>query len=100
MANGGLNITHLINPRDGIPRTGDRSNYNTSESAIVQLVFVVISPTTTDLGTTMWVFHGVPPAMSKTYQTFNRQRTEMAANGLGAQIVLLTVWVILIGRVS
>ena len=83
MANGGLNITHLINPRDGIPRTGDRSNYNTSESSIVQLGLrgdftYNDRPWTYDVGLS-WS----SSSNEQTYQTFNRQRTEMAANGLG-----------------
>ncbi|MCH8176373.1 MAG: Plug domain-containing protein, partial [Proteobacteria bacterium] len=36
LANGGLNVAHLVNPRDGIPRDGIRSNSNKSNATIVQ----------------------------------------------------------------
>ena len=83
LANGGMNITHLINPRDGIPRTGERSNFNTSESSIVQAGlrgdFTYIDrPWSYDVSLA-WS----QSSNEQTYQTFNRSRTELAANGLG-----------------
>lgn len=83
LANGGPNVTTVINPRDGIPRTGDRSNYNTSESSIVQAGLrgdftYNDRPWNYDVGLS-WS----QSSNEQTYQTFNRERTELAALGLG-----------------
>ena len=83
LANGGPNITTIINPRDGIPRDGVRSNYNTSESSIVQAGLrgdfdYQDRPWSYDVGIS-WS----QSANEQTYQTFNRERTELAAVGLG-----------------
>ncbi|MDP6413554.1 MAG: TonB-dependent receptor [Gammaproteobacteria bacterium] len=83
IANGGMNITHLINPRDGIPRTGQRSNQNESESSLVQAGlrgdFTYLDrPWNYDVGIS-WS----QSSNEQTYQTFHRTRTELAANGLG-----------------
>ena len=85
LANGGPNITTIINPRDGIPRDGVRSNYNTSESSIVQTGL----RGDFDYGDRLWSYDvGVSWTQSsneQTYQTFNRERTELAAMGLGGE---------------
>jgi len=85
LANGGPNITTIINPRDGIPRDGVRSNYNTSESSIVQTGL----RGDFDYGDRLWSYDvGVSWSQSsneQTYQTFNRERTELAAMGLGGE---------------
>ena len=83
LANGGPNITTIINPRDGIPRTGDRSNYTNSESSIVQLGLrgdfdYVDRPWNYDVSLS-WS----SSSNEQTYQTFHRTRTELAALGLG-----------------
>ncbi len=83
LANGGPNITTIINPRDGIPRDGKRSNYNTSESSIVQAGLrgdfdYQDRPWSYDVGIS-WS----QSSNEQTYQTFNRTRTELAALGLG-----------------
>ena len=83
LANGGMNITHLVNPRDGIPRTGDRSNFNTTESSIVQAGLrgdftYNDRPWSYDVSLS-WS----QSSNEQTYQTFNRTRTELAVNGLG-----------------
>ncbi|MBT6058294.1 MAG: TonB-dependent receptor [Gammaproteobacteria bacterium] len=83
LANGGPNITTIINPRDGIPRDGVRSNYNTSESSIVQAGL----RGDFDYQDRSWSYDvGISWSQSaneQTYQTFNRERTELAAVGLG-----------------
>ena len=85
LANGGPNITTIVNPRDGIPRDGVRSNYNTSESSIVQTGL----RGDFDYGDRLWSYDvGVSWSQSsneQTYQTFNRERTELAAMGLGGE---------------
>jgi|SaaInl7_100m_RNA_FD_contig_81_298978_length_3677_multi_4_in_0_out_0_1 iron complex outermembrane recepter protein len=83
LANGGPNITTIVNPRDGIPRTGDRSNFNTSEATIVQTGLrgdfdYQDRPWNYDVGIS-WS----QSSNEQTYQTFNRERTELAALGLG-----------------
>jgi iron complex outermembrane receptor protein len=85
LANGGPNITTIINPRDGIPRTGERSNFNTSESSIVQTGLrgdfdYQDRPWSYDVGVS-WS----QSSNEQTYQTFNRTRTELAAVGLGGE---------------
>ena len=85
LANGGPNITTIINPRDGIPRTGERSNFNTSESSIVQAGLrgdfdYQDRPWSYDVGVS-WS----QSSNEQTYQTFNRTRTELAAVGLGGE---------------
>jgi len=83
MANGGINVTFLGNPRDGIPRTGDRSNTNNSESSIIQAGlrgdFTFIDRNWNYDASYSWS----SSSNEQTYQTFNRERTELAANGLG-----------------
>ena len=85
LANGGPNITTIINPRDGIPRDGVRSNFNTSESSIVQTGL----RGDFDYRDRLWSYDvGVSWSQSsneQTYQTFNRERTELAAMGLGGE---------------
>ncbi|MDA1371346.1 MAG: TonB-dependent receptor [Proteobacteria bacterium] len=83
LANGGINVTYLANPRDGIPRNGKRSNFNTSESSLVQAGLrgdftYRDRPWNYDVGIS-WS----QSSNEQTYQTFNRERTELAANGLG-----------------
>ena len=83
LANGGPNVTTYINPRDGIPRTGQRSNTNRSESTIVQAGLrgdfdYQDRPWSYDVGVS-WS----QSSNEQTYQTFNRERTELAALGLG-----------------
>ena len=83
MDNGGINVTFLGNPRDGIPRNGQRSNTNNSESTIIQTGLrgdfdFIDRSWSYDVG-----YSWSASSNEQTYQTFNRQRTEMAANGLG-----------------
>ncbi|MDA1289668.1 MAG: TonB-dependent receptor [Proteobacteria bacterium] len=83
LANGGPNVSNIIYPRDGIPRNGERSNFNTSESTIVQAGLrgdfdYQDRPWSYDVGVS-WS----QSSNEQTYQTFNRERTEMAAMGLG-----------------
>ena len=83
MANGGLNVTHLVYPRDGIPRDGVRSNTNNSTATIVQAglrgEFTYIDrPWNYDIS-----YAWSDSSNEQTYQTFNRERTELAVNGLG-----------------
>ena len=81
--NGGINVTFLGNPRDGIPRTGDRSNTNRTKSSILQAGLrgdfsYNDRPWNYDVSVS-WS----QSSNEQTYQTFNRFRTELAANGLG-----------------
>ena len=83
LANGGMNITHLMNPRDGIPRDGVRSNFSNSTSSIVQVGlrgdFTYIDrPWNYDVG-----YSWSDSSLEQSYQTFHRERTELAINGLG-----------------
>ena len=83
LANGGPNVSNIIYPRDGIPRNGERSNYNNSESTIVQAGLrgdfdYQDRPWSYDVGVS-WS----QSSNEQTYQTFNRERTELAAMGLG-----------------
>ena len=83
LANGGPNVSNIIYPRDGIPRNGERSNYNNSESTIIQAGLrgdfdYRDRPWSYDVGVS-WS----QSSNEQTYQTFNRERTELAAMGLG-----------------
>ena len=83
LANGGPNVSNIIYPRDGIPRDGERSNYNNSESTIIQAGLrgdfdYRDRPWSYDVGVS-WS----QSSNEQTYQTFNRERTELAAMGLG-----------------
>ena len=83
LANGGPNVSNIIYPRDGIPRNGERSNFNTSESTIVQAGL----RGDFDYQDRPWSYDVCvswsQSSNEQTYQTFNRERTEMAAMGLG-----------------
>ncbi|PCJ27094.1 MAG: hypothetical protein COA96_04045 [SAR86 cluster bacterium] len=83
LANGGINIAFLTNPRDGVPRTGERSNTNKSTSTIVQTGlrgdFTYIDRDWNYDVSFSWS----SSSNEQTYQTFNRQNTELAVNGLG-----------------
>ena len=83
MANGGINVAFLANPRDGIPRDGVRSNTNYTDSSIVQAGLrgdfdYQDRPWSYDVS-----FSWSSSSNEQTYQTFNRMNTELAANGLG-----------------
>jgi iron complex outermembrane receptor protein len=83
IANGGINIATISNPRDGIPRTGQRDNSTETNATLVQAglrgdfnfqdrawnydVSVSWSATSNEQTTT----------------AHNRRNTELAANGLG-----------------
>ena len=83
MANGGPNMAIWANPRDNIPRDGQRSNFTNTESDLIQTGF----RGDFQFNDRDWNYD-VSLSWSSTsneqsYQVFNRERTELAANGLG-----------------
>jgi outer membrane receptor protein involved in Fe transport len=83
IANGGINIAFLSNPRDGIPRTGQRSNTTNTNATLVQAglrgdIEFNDRPWNYDVGVS-WS----STSNEQSYSVHNRSRTELAANGLG-----------------
>lgn len=83
LANGGINTAFWANPRDGIPRDGKRSNTTESQATLIQAGLrgdfdVADRPWNYDVS-----YSFSRTSIEQTYQTFNRERTELAANGLG-----------------
>jgi len=83
IANGGINVAFLSNPRDGIPRTGQRSNTTNTNATLVQAgmrgdIEFNDRPWNYDVGVS-WS----ATSNEQSYSVHNRSRTELAANGLG-----------------
>ena len=83
MANGGPNFAFWANPRDNIPRDGQRSNFTNTSADLIQTGmrgdFVFNDRDWNyDIGLS-WS----STSNEQSYQVFNRERTELAANGLG-----------------
>ncbi len=83
MANGGPNMAIWANPRDNIPRDGQRSNFTDTSATLIQAGF----RGDFQFNDRDWNYD-IGLAWSSTsneqsYQVFNRERTELAANGLG-----------------
>ena len=83
MANGGINVAFGSTIRDGIPRDGKRSNTTETNSMLVQTGLrgdftVNERPWNYDVSLS-WSQTG----NEQQYQTFDRFRAELAANGLG-----------------
>ena len=81
--NGGINVAFLANPRDGIPRTGQRSNTTESNSTLVQAGLrgdfdYADRPWSYDVSIS-WS----ATSNEQSYSVHNRLNTELAANGLG-----------------
>lgn len=83
LANGGINVAFVGNPRDGIPRDGLRENTTDSNATLVQAGL----RGDFDYQDRPWNYD-VSVSWSSTSNeqsmvTFNRQNSELAANGLG-----------------
>ena len=83
MANGGPNIAFWANPRDNIPRDGQRSNFTNTAATLLQAGFrgdfqVNDRDWNYDIS-----YSWSTTSNEQSYQVFNRERTELAANGLG-----------------
>ncbi len=83
LANGGPNIAFWANPRDNIPRNGQRSNFTDTSATLLQTGLrgdfqVNDRDWSYDVGLS-WS----STSNEQSYQVFNRERTELAANGLG-----------------
>lgn len=83
IANGGINVAFVANPRDGIPRDGSRQNSTESNATLVQAGLrgdfnYRDRPWNYDVSVS-WS----ATSNEESYVTFNRQNTELAANGLG-----------------
>jgi iron complex outermembrane receptor protein len=83
IANGGINVAFLANPRDGIPRTGQRSNTTETNATLVQAGLrgdfdYIDRPWSYDVSIS-WS----ATSNEQTYSAHNRINTELAANGLG-----------------
>lgn len=83
IANGGINVAFLANPRDGIPRTGQRSNTTETNATLVQAGLrgdfeYNDRPWNYDVSVS-WS----STSNEQSYQAHNRINTELAANGLG-----------------
>jgi len=83
IANGGFNTAFIANPRDGIPRTGDRDNSTETNATLVQAGL----RGDFDFQDRPWNYD-VSVSWSATsneqsYTAHNRRNTELAANGLG-----------------
>lgn len=82
-ANGGINVAFLSNPRDGIPRTGQRSNTTKTNATLVQAGLrgdfeFKDRPWNYDVSVS-WS----ATSNEQSYTVHNRRNTELAANGLG-----------------
>ncbi len=83
LANGGPNVAFWANPRDNIPRNGQRSNFTDTEATLLQTGFrgdfqLNDRDWNYDVGLSWSI-----TSNEQSYQVFNRERTELAANGLG-----------------
>lgn len=83
MANGGPNIAIWANPRDNIPRDGMRQNFTDTSADLIQAGMrgdfqFNDRDWNYDVGLS-WS----STSNEQSYQVFNRERTELAANGLG-----------------
>lgn len=83
MENGGINTAFYANIRDNIPRDGVRSNFTKTASSLVQMGMrgdfaVNEREWSYDVG-----YSWSSTSNEQSYQTFNRDRSELAANGLG-----------------
>ncbi|GJM13974.1 MAG: hypothetical protein DHS20C12_23770 [Pseudohongiella sp.] len=83
IANGGINVAMVANPRDGIPRDGKRENSTETNATLIQAGLrgdfdFQDRPWNYDVGVS-WS----STSNEQSYLTFNRQNTELAANGLG-----------------
>ena len=84
-ANGGPNVAYWANPRDGVPRSGDRDNTTETNSSVVQAGLrgdfeYMDRPWNYDVSMS-WS----STANEQSYNTFDRRRAELAANGLGGE---------------
>ncbi len=83
IANGGINIAYLANPRDGLPRSGARSNTTNTNATLFQAGL----RGDFDFKERDWNYDvGVSWSASSNEQSYtvhNRRNTELAANGLG-----------------
>lgn len=83
IANGGINIATISNPRDGIPRDGGRSNTTNTNATLVQAGLrgdfeFSDRPWNYDVSVS-WS----ATSNEQAYTVHNRRNTELAANGLG-----------------
>ena len=83
MVNGGPNIAFWANPRDNIPRDGQRSNFTNTSADLIQAGFrgdFLFNDRDWNYDVSLsWS----STSNEQSYQVFNRERTELAANGLG-----------------
>ncbi|OGT70622.1 MAG: hypothetical protein A3H44_07010 [Gammaproteobacteria bacterium RIFCSPLOWO2_02_FULL_57_10] len=83
LANGGPNVAYYTNVKTGVPRTGDDNNETWTQTTGAQTGL----RGELDIGDNTYNFDisysWSGSSMEQTYKTFNRQRSEMAANGLG-----------------
>ncbi|MEX0901411.1 MAG: TonB-dependent receptor [Pseudohongiellaceae bacterium] len=83
LANGGLNATTLTDVRDNVPRNGRRSNSTDTNSTLIQAGL----RGDFELNERDWNYDvsytWSATSTEQSYQTFNRERTSLAANGLG-----------------
>lgn len=81
--NGGINAAFWANPRVGIPRQGDDSNLTSTQASNIQLGlkgdFTLAERNFNYDVSYSWS----DSSLEQSYRTFNRQRVELAANGLG-----------------
>ncbi len=81
--NGGINTAFWANPRIGIPRQGDDSNLTSTQASNIQLGlkgdFTIADRDFNYDVSYSWS----DSSLEQSYRTFNRQRVELAANGLG-----------------
>ncbi len=83
IANGGINIATIANPRDGIPRNGQRSNSTETNATLVQAGLrgdfdYLDRPWNYDVSVS-WS----ATSNEQSYTVHNRRNSELAANGLG-----------------
>ncbi|MEX0962494.1 MAG: TonB-dependent receptor [Pseudohongiellaceae bacterium] len=83
IANGGINVAFLSNPRDGIPRNGKRSNSTETNATLVQAGLrgdfeFSDRPWNYDVSVS-WS----STSNEQSYTVHNRRNSELAANGLG-----------------
>ncbi len=83
LENGGINTMIWANPRDNIPRNGQRSNFTNTSADLIQTGLrgdfqFIDRDWNYDVGLS-WS----STSNEQSYQVFNRERTELAALGLG-----------------